>query len=168
MITIEITYEKEDWFGFQNCLENEILNNIKTPFDNFWVGLTIWILIGFMSMFVFQKMSEFHWPSAIYVAVICVILFLLLVRHLTKMKNAFSPMDSGCFIGTHTYTITETGIESNGVGYRGHHDWSLVHKIMRANGLIILFIDTANAFIFPESKLEDPDAFYNYVNEYKK
>ncbi len=165
---IDITYEKEDWLKFQGFLEKEIPKRIKTPWDNTFVSVAIWIVIGVISMFAFRQIDVFHWPTAGYVTAFAVILFALFIRYMNRIKNAFAPSESGCFIGNHKFTITESGIESKGSGYNGFHAWSVVNNIVRNDGLIILFIDTANALIFPEHKISDPEALYNYVQECNK
>jgi len=164
---ITITYEKEDWAKFQTILEKNIRQKIKTRWDNFFISLFIWAVIGATSMFIFKRFSnEFHWPTAIYVAAFAIIFIGIFIQYLYRAKNAYAPSDSGCFIGTHTFTITETSITSKGLGYQSSHEWSLVHTIQRQDGFIILFVDTANAFIFPEHKLNDPEAFYQHIKNY--
>lgn len=165
---VEITYEKEDWLRFQGFLEKEIPKSITMPWPAFFKNILLWTVIGFVAMFMFQYIGEFHWPTAGCVAVFFVILFLLFIRYLNRIKKGFAPSASGLFVGTHRFTITESGIESEGAGYNGSHSWSVVEKIVRENSLIMLFTDTANAFIFPEEKLKDPDMFFKYAMECNK
>ncbi|MES9879380.1 MAG: YcxB family protein [Sedimenticola sp.] len=165
---VEFTYEKEDWSRFQGFLEKDIPKRIKTPWDNTIVSIVLWAVIGAVAMFVFRHFERFHWPTAGYVTAFATVLFALFIRYMYRIKNAFAPSESGCFIGTHKFTITESGIESKGRGYYGFHAWSVVKEIVRDNGLIILFTDTANAFIFPEHKIDNPDGLYNYVKECNK
>lgn len=162
---VVIKYEKEDWRKFQQFLGKEIPKRIKTPLDNFFVNLVVWMVIGIVSMFIFRNIGEFHGPTAAYVMAFAVVIFILFIMRLNKYKNAFAPSEGGCFIGTHTFTINESGIETKGHGYSGSYSWSTVIDVVRSNGLIMLFLDTANAFIFPESKIEDPEALYKYIKE---
>lgn len=165
---VEITYEKEDWLKFQKFLEKEIPKRIKTPWDNTFVSIAVWIVIGVISMFLFRQVSDvFHWPTAGFVATIAAILFVLFINYMNRIKNAFAPSETGCFIGNHKFTITESGIESNGSGYNGFYAWSVVKEIVRDNGLIMLFIDTSNALVFPEYKISNPETLYNHVQECK-
>ena len=68
----------------------------------------------------------------------------------------------------HRFRLTDAGIESNGSGYNAFHEWTAAHKVERANGLILVYLDTANAFIFPEGKLADPNGVYEYIVERRK
>lgn len=165
---VEITYEKDDWSKFQGFLEKEIPRRIKTSWDNVFVSILVWALIGAIAMYMFRQFEKFHWPSAGYVSALAVIIFTLFFRHLIKMKSAFAPSESGCFIGSHRFIFNASGIESKGSGYNAFHSWSTVKEIVRGNGLIMIFIDTAQAFIFPEHKLDDHDGLFNYLKECNK
>jgi hypothetical protein len=119
-------------------------------------------------MYAFQHVEKFHWPSAVYVTVIFAILSFLFFRHLNRIKNAFSPSEKGTFIGTHRFIFSEAGIASEGNGYKGFYSWSIISNVVQDNGVIMLFIDTANAFIFPEHKIDNPSGLYNYAKECNK
>jgi len=43
-----------------------------------------------------------------------------------------------------------------------------MQKIERAQGMIIIYLDTVFGYVFPESKLDDPDGFYKYISEHFK
>lgn len=112
--------------------------------------------------------THFHWPTAVVVGAVFIVLTVLFIRHLNKLKGYFSPSEDGCFIGTHRINVNEVGIETRGNGYSGHYAWSVIRSVEREGGVIMLFIDSANALIFPEDRLEDPDGFYKLVKECNK
>jgi hypothetical protein len=165
---IEITYEKEDWLRFQAFLENEISKRIKTTEDNVVVNVVVWAFVGAFAMFVYRQFYEFHWPTAGFVAAIAVVIYMSFVRHMRRFKDACAPSEAGGFIGSHSFVVTESGISSKGNRYKGFNDWSGVIEIVRDSGLIMLFIDTVQAYVFPEHKIDNPDAFYDYVKECKQ
>ncbi|MEW8030044.1 MAG: hypothetical protein AB2792_18210 [Candidatus Thiodiazotropha sp.] len=165
---VKITYEKEDWLKFQGYLEKELPRRERAAWDKVFVNLITWAFIGALAMFAFRQFEYFHWPTAGYVSAFAVIIFALFIRDLNRMKYVFAPSESGSFVGSHNFVFTELGIESNGAGYNAFHDWSTVREIVRNNGIIMLFLDTAYAYIFPEHKLDNPDAFYHYVKECNK
>ncbi|MES9850579.1 MAG: YcxB family protein [Candidatus Thiodiazotropha sp. L084R] len=165
---IEITYEKDDWSRFQGFLEKEIPRRTKTSWDNAFINILVWAFIGVIAMSVFRQFEKFHWPTAGYIGAIAVIIFIVFIKNLIKMKNAFAPSESGCFIGSHRFVFSATGIESNGNSYKAFHSWPAVKEIVRSDGLIMLFIDTAQAFILPEQKLDNPEGLFNYIQECKK
>lgn len=162
---ISIKLELEDWLQFQSYIEKELSKAVKSWTDSFWFNFVLWAVIAFFFMSVFQNTSEIHWPTAGVVSAFFILLFILFFFNLAKLKKAFAPSESGVFIGEHHFVFDEDGIKSKGQGYEGSHDWSIVKRIERTNGMILIFLDTAYAYVFPESKLENPELFYNYINE---
>lgn len=160
-----ITYEKEDWAAFQAYLEREIPKSVKTPWDGFWVNLIVWAGIGAGTMAAFQYVVDFHWPSGLFVAAIFGVISVLHLRYLRRIKNGFAPSENGNFLGAHKFKFSDQGVEAEGDGYKAFHEWSVVQEIVRENGLIMLFVDTSSALIFPEAKIANPEYLYNYAME---
>ncbi|MCF6262972.1 MAG: YcxB family protein [Xanthomonadales bacterium] len=165
---ISIKLEVEDWYQFQSYLAKELPKAVKSWTNSFWFGLIVWAAIAILFMSVSQITSEFHWPTASIVSVFFILLFALYIFNLIKFKKACAPSEAGAFIGDHQFVFDEEGIKSQGYGYEGKHSWLLVQRIERTNGMILIFLDTAYAFVFPESKLEDPEQLYNYIIEQYK
>jgi uncharacterized membrane protein len=165
---VNITYEKNDWLCFQSYLEKEIVKKSRASWDKVLSNLIVWAVIGSVGMFVYRQFNHFHWPTAGYVFAFCTVIFIFFIRDMNKLKHKFAPTESGVFIGTHKFEFTKEGIKSNGAGYNSFHTWSVVKKIVRENGSIMLFLDTAYAYIFPEHKLDDPNGFYDYLKECNK
>ena len=162
---IEINLDKQDWRNYQSYVERELSKHHRTWMDSFWVNVIVWFVVAFSFMFIFQQKSNFHWPSAISAAIIFVLIFMVFIFNIYKMKKAFEPSANGVFCGKHKFTFTENEIISEGKGYTGQHSWEIVQRIEKSRGMVLIFIDTAYAFVFPESKLENPEEFYNYVVE---
>lgn len=167
---ISINYEYDDWVKFQSYLSKKIQSEIKTKSwtNNMLFNMILWTGIGVLLMFLFKKVSLFHWPSALLVSGALISIFVIYIFNLKKYQRAFAPKNEGGFLGSHSFLITEHGIVSTGDGYKCTHSWKTIKQISRENGLIMLFIDTANAFIFPEHKLKEPDEFYAYIKECNK
>ncbi|MCP4551300.1 MAG: YcxB family protein [Bacteroidetes bacterium] len=168
-MNISIKLEVKDWYQFQSYLEKEIPKTMKSWTNSFWFNLVLWAVLGFVFMLIFQNTGKVHWPTVGVVSTFFILMFALFVFNLYKYKRACAPSKSGVFIGEHRFIFDEEGIKAQGQGYESSHNWTLVQRIERANGIIIIFLDTAYAYIFPESKLENPEQLYNYINEqYKK
>ena len=166
---ILIKLEMEDWKLFQLHLEKELPKTIKSWTNSLWFNLILWAVIAFIFMSIFHNTSQIHWPTAGFVSVFFILLFSLFIFNLTKVRKAYAPSENGVFIGEHKFTFNEEGIKTTGHGYEGSHNWSIVKKIDRVNDMILIYLDTAYAYVFPENKLENPDEFYKYINEqYKK
>ncbi len=165
---ILIKLNLEDWYKFQSYIEKEIPKTVKSWTNSSWFKVVLWAVIAFFFMSLFQNTGKIHWPTAGMVSAFFILLFTLLFFIMSRIKKAYAPSENGVFIGEHLFSFSEEGIKSKGQGYEGSHDWSLVQRIERANGMILIFMDTAYAYVFPESKLEEPEEFYKYINEQHK
>jgi len=162
---IQINLQKEDWKLYQSYIEKELPKQQKTWVDSFWVNVFVWMVMGIIFMTIFQNLSHFHWPTATLVAIFFVLISALFFFNMFKIRKAFEPLENGTFCGSHKFTFTPEGIASEGKGYEGHHSWEIVKKIERAPGMILIYLDKAYAYVFLESKLDNPDEFYNYISE---
>lgn len=168
MMEISIQLEAEDWRQFQKFLEKEIPKKVKHWSGGFWFNVALWTLIALTFSFMFRSGEDFHWPTAGFVAVTFVVMFALFVYNLVQQGKAYAPAEDGVFVGEHHFVFDEKGIATKGEGYDARHSWSTVKRIERVNGMILIFLDTAYAFVLQESKLDNPEALYNYICEQYK
>ncbi len=162
---IKITLQKEDWKLYQSYIEKELPKHLKTWMDRFWLNMLIWMIIACLFLSIFNLHSSFHWPTAISVGAFFIIISAWFLFNMFKIRKAFEPSELGTFCGNHTFIFNEHGINSEGEGYKSNHSWGIVKKIERAQGMVLIYLDTAYAYVFPESKLSDPDGFYSYISE---
>lgn len=162
---IQINLQKEDWKLYQSYIEKELPKKQKTWMDSIWVNMFVWMVVAIVFMTILRNISHFHWPTAASVAIFFVLISALFFFNIFKIRKAFEPQESGTFCGSHRFIFSGEGIASKGKGYEGRHSWEIVKKIERAPGMILIFLDTAYAYVFPESKLDNPDKFYNYISE---
>ncbi|MCW8900441.1 MAG: YcxB family protein [Gammaproteobacteria bacterium] len=165
MMEISIQLEAEDWRQFQKYLEKELPKTVKPRTGSFGFNVILWTVITFMFFVIFQNTDEFHWPTAGFVVVIFIVVFALFVYNLVQQGKAYAPAEDGAFVGEHHFVFDEKGIATKGKGYEARHNWSTVKRIERVNGMILIFLDTAYAFVLQESKLEDPDSLYAYISK---
>jgi len=166
---ILIKLEVEDWYRFQSYLEKKVINRPRSGAASSWFNVGFGALVGFFFMYIFRSEGGFHWLTASLVSAVFVFLFVLFIYNVNRMKKAYAPSKSGVFVGEHHSIFDGEGIKSKGNGYEAMHAWSVVQQIERKNGMILIFLDTAYAYVFPENKVKDPDALYSYINEqYKK
>ena len=163
---IQVNLQKEDWRSYQSYIEKKLIKQQKTWIDNLWVNVFIWMVLAMVFMTFFQSVSQFHWPTAVSVATLFIVVSILFFFNMVKIRKAFEPSENGTFCGTHKFTFTDEGITSEGKGYEGHHSWGIVKKIERAPGMIIIYLDTVYAYVFPESKLENPEEFWTYISQH--
>jgi len=162
---VQITLQREDWSTYQSYITKALPRKYRTWMDSFWANTAILTIFAIVFMLIFRRHNNFHWPTAISTGIFFSLLVALFFFNLYKIRKAFVPQENGIFCGTHKFTFSDEGIASEGKGYVGHHSWEIVHRIEREQGMILIYLDTAYAYVFPESKLADPDGFYRYVSE---
>lgn len=161
---ISIKLEIADWQKFQSHIEKELRKSTKSWTDNFFVGVALWAAITLIFLTFFQNLADsFHWPTACLAAVVFFLILAKLIFDGSKLKKAFAPSENGVFIGEHQFSFNDDGFAVTGKGYETRCDWSTVRNVERVNGMIFMYLDTAYAYLFPESQLEDPDEFYRYI-----
>lgn len=165
---ISLQLEKADWQRFQRQTEKR-LTKTKAPawYHNFFISLLFWSTIGFLAMWLYPQIGAFqlHLPSALFISFFFILFISIFIFSLIKIKKAAAPSEQGIFIGHHTLFFGDDTIKSTGEHYESSIDWKAIIKIERSNGLIILYLDTLYAYIFPEEKLDNPILFYTHVME---
>lgn len=161
---IEINLEKEDWRRYQSYIEKQLWTQRKDWAEALWVNIIVWALIAALLITLFQSFSDFHWPSGLFVFAIFVLITVIYFHKVYKLRKAYEPMEGGIFCGKHKFVLTDEEILSEGEGYQGRHAWKIVKRVERGNGIILIFLDTIHAYIFPEGKLANADEFYEYVS----
>ena len=165
-MNISITLDSDDWFEFHQYISKRLITAFKKATDGFWFNLVLWAVLTILFLFIFNYFTEFHFPTAGLTLIIFVLVFFVLHLKSQKYVRAYEPKPGGVFVGLHNFEFDENGIQSSSNRYKAKHSWDIVQKIIRDNGMIMIFIDTAMAFIFPEKKLQDPDEFYRQVTAY--
>ncbi|MGD2140892.1 MAG: YcxB family protein [Burkholderiales bacterium] len=159
---IEIDLDQSDWTKYQTFVEKTLAAESGNVSSKRWMNILLWILT-IVFLLALNFIERFDWPTAVYVSLVFISLFGALLFQLKDARKAFEPAVGGVFCGRHKLSFTEEGIVSSGRGYHGLHSWKLVKKIVRAEGMILIFLDTIFAYVLPESKLPNPDELYEYV-----
>ena len=167
-MNVSIKLEKDDWLRFQKYLEKDIQKKNKSWVNGILFSVILWFILAFIFMNVFNAHVTFHWPTAGMATLFYGVFMITNIFNLHKFKKACIPADSGVFLGEHRFILNNEGINSIGKGYEGKQSWSLVQRVERSDGMILIFMDTVYAYIFPETKLENPEEFYSYVASHAK
>lgn len=163
---LSINLDKNDWIKYQTYLQKKLQKETAAVTGSFWFNLLFWAAFAFLIMLFFPAGQQFHWPTAITTAVFFLLIIILFLFNLGKLNRAFVPSEEGIFTGEHQFIIDELGISSKGSNYEARHVWPGVLRIERTGGMIMVFLDTAYAFVFPEHKMNDPDAVYQQIKAY--
>ena len=159
---VEIDLEQSDWSKYQAYVEKALPAESKNASGKRWMNILLWVLT-ILFLLALNFIEHFDWPTATFVSLVFISLFGAVIVQLRVASKAFAPAADGVFCGHHKFNFTEDGIASSGRGYHGLHSWKLVKKIVRSEGMILIFLDTIFAYVLPESKLPNPDELFDYV-----
>lgn len=162
---IDIQLTKEDWMKFNKFVQKRTLKNLKGVAGGLFGNLVIWLVLTVIFVILFLTVKVWHWPTAIFITTIFMVMMSLFLWNLYRMQSSLMPSEQGTFIGKHHFVFNENGIYSEGKGYKGYHSWDVIKSIESNSGLIILFLDTAYGYLFPENQLENAAEFLDRVNQ---
>jgi len=164
----EIDLTVADWHRFNRYVERRKQKDIKGVVGGFRSHLLLLAILIPLFTVLFLYVKTIHWPSVIFTGTVFSVIVILVVLHLHRLQQALAPSPEGPFVGHHHFIIDAGGIHTRGHGYRSFHEWDSVKTVEREKGLIMLFFDTAMAFIFPEDRLSAPDEVFNEIRHYLK
>lgn len=159
-MNVTLKLELEDWRQFQSFLEKDLQKSVKSWWNGHWFTFLFSVSLCLAILLALEAFGGIHWPTAGSVALLLAMVIGLHVAHLFKLRQAFSPSDSGIFVGEHRFDFGEDGIKIAGQDYETWLSWDRVQRIERSDDMIMIFLDTAFAYLFPVSKLDDPDGLY--------
>ncbi len=162
---IDIQLTKEDWIKFNKFVQKRSLKNLKGFAGSFFGNMVIWLLLIAIFVILFLTVKTWHWPTAIFVATVFIVMIGLSLWNIYRMQSSLMPSENGSFIGKHHFVFDDNGIHSQGKGYKGYHSWEVVKSIERQSGIIIFFLDTAFGYVFPEDRLDYPAEFLERINQ---
>lgn len=158
-------YTKDDWIKFYAFLQKDLCKPSEVWYVSAAKNIALWFAIALIFFLFFQKIDEFSWSSAGIVS----FFFALIAAEITftalRYKKRSAPSESGIFIGSHAFKFDESGILTSGKGYSAGHDWSAIQRVVRTDGAIYLFLDTAYGFILPLSQINNVEELYEFINE---
>ncbi len=67
-------------------------------FDNFFINVFVWMIIGFVIVFTTKQFGGVHWPTAAVTSVVFLFFYLVMFIKNKKLQVAFEPLDNGFFV----------------------------------------------------------------------
>ncbi|QQM64254.1 YcxB family protein [Pseudoalteromonas sp. LC2018020214] len=118
-------------------------------------NVIVWFVITVVFMTIFQvesiRLSDFHWPSGLIVAVPFLILIIVFLYNNHKLKEQSIPNENGVMIGNKTIEFQADGIrETNHLGSY-FYKWQAVEAMEENKGDLYIFVDKLLALIIPAS-----------------
>ena len=155
----------KEWNDFNYYLEQSFADQSKTNWMAILSRVLLWFLIAFIFLITFQlRLTPQLVPVAV-VAGLAAASYLLQSIRVQKIIALFTPSATGTFCGPVKFYFGQQKLEIVGEGHGGHINWTSVKKIEKDENLIMIFIDTAMAYVLPVEQLHDPEALYLYALE---
>lgn len=164
---VDVVLTRKDWFEYQAFVQKQIRKRVQIRLGGFWPNVVFFIVLTVILMVMLNSAPVFHWPTAAFVAVVLIFFGVTAARDLQRMQQAMAPSEEGVFVGKHHFRLDAAGIHSRGEGYQGFHEWSVVKSIVREGPLVMIFMDTVFAFLFPIDQLDHPDAFVDQLHAWR-
>ncbi|MBD0411909.1 YcxB family protein [Pseudoalteromonas distincta] len=150
-----ITVTKKNYTDYADF----IIKKLCAPKDNKGLGfiknMIVWFVLAVVIMTFFQvesiRLSDFHWPSGLIVAVPFLILIIVFLYNNHKLKEQSIPNENGVMIGDKTIEFQADGIrETNHLGSY-FYKWQAVEAMEENKGDLYIFVDKLLALIIPAS-----------------
>lgn len=167
-MNIKIKYEKSDWKAFRKCLKGMISTPRRSLLDRIVPAIAFWMVMGIIATFYYEKVTMFHIPTAILSIVLMMAVFVSQSYRVKRRLKFYEPSENGDFLGEHEFQFEETSFKTISRSSECQYKWDVVLKIERAEGMIMLFVDSARAFILPENQLDNPDDIYQKLIEFSR
>lgn len=163
---VEVKIGVEHWKRFQAYVYSEV----PRRYFKGWLFNIISGFLWFLFLIVFtgtvSSDSTFHWPTAISVITLFVIMIANYAICAPRLQlNSLEPDIDGPFCGEHHYKLTDEYLIFTSGGRKSQQPWPMFKRVVKGNDLIMLFFDTANAIIFPIEDLKDPEEFHQFIEE---
>lgn len=163
---IKVRIRIEDWRTYLSYINEYSRKNSGARFFSFWTMFFIFVPIGLAYALGAKYFHyQIHVPTAICISVFFILIIGVYFYIFAEMQKACDPSEKGMFLGGKKFLFDEDGVKSEGNSFKTEYLWSGVTGIERANGLILIFIDSTAANIIPEADLENPDEVYKHIKK---
>ncbi|WHI48424.1 YcxB family protein [Microbulbifer sp. VAAF005] len=168
-MNIDVNITKEDFLTYSRFACSRIVSPKSSNSKNTGVNLIIWICIAFGFLFLLNyydiKLSQLHWPSAIFATIPFLIFTYLFMRNMKRIELGSIPRDDGLVVGKRVLEFSNDGIKDTCELGHFFYKWKAVQEIVSHNGSIYLFLDTLLAQIIPKSSFKN-ESEHNEILEY--
>ena len=151
-----VTITKQNFMDYSQFALKRLCNPEapKSPKGSgFLKNMIVWFVTTVIFMAIFQiksvSFSDFHWQSALIVAVPFSIFLFAFIYNINTFKKLSIPNENGVMIGEKTIEFQTDGIkETNNLG-NSFYRWEAVEAIEEHKGDLYIFIDKLLALIIP-------------------
>lgn len=167
VIEIEIEIKLEDWTKFSNYIAKEkTKESAKSPSHIKAFIALIFLIV--LSVYIFRSLNlTIDKPTAILLINIFLIYFFYFSWNQKEFIKTYNPLPNGVVLRKSYYIFDENGIDIKSDGIKTFYEWKTIEKIEFTDDMVMIYIDTAIALLFPCNQLDDMEEFIDMTNKYK-
>ncbi|MBB3063642.1 hypothetical protein [Microbulbifer rhizosphaerae] len=160
---IKTKLDKNDWKVFNHYVKAKVQEDARSWMDSPIFNVFIWLLIAVVILGVTRPDMGLHWQSAAFAAVVCSILFFSIYSKEVKVLKKLIPRVDDSIYEEKTIEVSESGIRSKNSKHDIFLNWENFSSVEFEGGLIMLFLDRANAIVIPSAQVSEPAALVEKV-----
>ena len=166
VMKFKINLTVNDWLAYQQLLSSEAPRKYLKTWFLFIVNAVVWFLLAVIVMSTLREISTVHWPTAITISVVFLLLIFNHYINVPKLsKHAYAPKEDGAFCGSHIFELSEEEMKISSEASYSVYKWGVFKRIKQENGILALFIDTSSAVLIPLRDLENKDEIIHFLSE---
>ncbi|MCX2781518.1 YcxB family protein [Microbulbifer thermotolerans] len=165
---IETKLEEKDWKIFSHYIRAKALEDAKSWVDSPLFNVFIWLMIAVVILGVTRPEMGLHWQSAVFTAVVCAILFFSIYSKEVKFLKNLLPTADNSIYERRLIEVSESGIRSKNSKHDVFLSWDNFTSIEYERGLIMFFINQANAIVIPAAQVPAPTELVEKVRAFVK
>ena len=166
MIQAEIHLTPADYRSYIKSFQKYIRQKARPLLGGVWSNMAIWGVLVFLFVLIFQRWNKFDVETAFFVGAIAIAFIGLFIFELLKLNRASFPEPDSWYYKPMSFQFDESGIQCRTVVGNSTTKWEGVQDIVRNNGLILIFIESSQAFVLPEVQLDDADQLVAQIQQW--
>jgi hypothetical protein len=150
---------KQDFMDYSQFAVKRLCKPENPKSSGFLKNMIVWFVTTLIFMAVFQiksvSLSDFHWQTALIVAVPFSIFLFAFLYNINKFKKLSIPNENGVMIGEKIIEFKTDGI--NEINHLGScfYKWEAVESIEEHKGDLYIFVDKLLALIIPANSFSN-------------
>ncbi|WP_346838700.1 hypothetical protein [Microbulbifer sp. SAOS-129_SWC] len=163
IMVIEAKLEEKDWKIFNHYIRAKALKDTKSWIDSPFFNAFIWLMIAIVILGFIRPEMGLHWQSAAFSAVVCAVIFFSIYSKEVKFLKNLLPLVDNSIYEKRVIEVSESGIRSKNSKHDIFLCWDNFTSIEYERGLIMIFINRANAIVIPAIQVPEPTEFVEKI-----
>lgn len=158
---ISLTLTQQDWLRYQLYLEKNLPS--RTLSRLLGGG---YVVLGALAVLLALWLDSICLVNIAFVLGFLLAFLALWALGISQARKAYFPIPGGAFCSQHRFVFDQQGIHTESDGSSSYTSWRKINRVEHTDEMIMLFLDTAYAFILPCNQLQDPNALLRLIENY--